>query len=153
VPIRNVPFSTPKQLKPSGLIPKHKQPFFLTPFLNLTFYPTIKKTQQSKIKIEPTSCTANFYVLSSFRLIGRLRTTTPLSLLSLYGSVSATKPGLVPLSPRGILLRIEEQSRPHRRENRRFVEFHTSWKVWIPVAVYGIGPTPDKIRHRTLMWP
>jgi hypothetical protein len=51
-------------------------------------------------------------VLSSYRLIGRLRTT-------LYGSVSATKPGLVPLSPRGILPRLEEQSRPHRRENRR----------------------------------
>jgi hypothetical protein len=22
-----------------------------------------------------------------------------------------------------------------------------------PMAVYGIGPTPDKIQHKTLMWP
>ena len=37
----------------------------------------------------------------------------------LYGSVSARIYGHVPLPPRGILLRIEEQSRPHRRENCR----------------------------------
>ena len=39
--------------------------------------------------------------------------------LSLHGSVSATHYGHVPVPPRGILLRIEEQSRPHRRENCR----------------------------------
>jgi hypothetical protein len=38
----NLPFSTPKQVKPSGLIPKHKQPFFLTLFPNLTFFQTMK---------------------------------------------------------------------------------------------------------------
>ena len=42
MPVRNVLFSTPKQLKPSGLIPKHKQPFFLTLFPNLTFFQAMK---------------------------------------------------------------------------------------------------------------
>jgi hypothetical protein len=55
--IRNVPFSTPKQVKPSGLIPKHKQPFFLTLFPNLTFFQTMKT--QNVIQIlelnQPTS--------------------------------------------------------------------------------------------------
>ena len=42
MPIRNVPFSTPKQVKPSGLIPKHKQPFSLSLFSDLAFFQTMK---------------------------------------------------------------------------------------------------------------
>ena len=34
--------SSPKQVKPSGLIPKHEQPFFLTLFPNLIFFQTMK---------------------------------------------------------------------------------------------------------------
>ena len=48
---------SPKQVKPSGLIPKHKQPFFLTLFPNLTFFQTMKT--QNVIQIlelnQPTS--------------------------------------------------------------------------------------------------
>jgi hypothetical protein len=42
MPIRNVPCSPPKQVQPSGLILKHKQPFFPTLFPNLTFFQTMK---------------------------------------------------------------------------------------------------------------
>ena len=34
-----------------------------------------------------------------------------------------------------------------------YVEFHTSWKVWNPYAVYGMGRLQTQIRYVTLIWP